>query len=125
MKKIIFLLLLLTCLILLPGCSGVMQQMETVSQQLDVEAVIADMIEQIDWEELKNEAQTGYDALLEQFPALRSENIKNFLKEHGLELLRSYVESTDPQTLENARKLGQIIKILNPELQDEVNAVIG
>ena len=124
MKRMIVLLLALLNMGMLCGCSEVMEQVETVAQQLDVEAVVTEVIENIDWEELKSYAQQGYDTLVEHFPALKSENVKVFLKTNGLELLSKYVENSDESMQENARKLGEILKILNPELTDEVNAVI-
>ena len=125
MKRLIVLLIALLSMTMLCGCSEVMQQVETVAQQIDVETVVTEVIEKIDWNELKNYAQQGYDALTEHFPALKGENIKAFLKENGLELLNKYVGNSDETMQENARKLGEIIKILNPELADEVNSVIA
>ena len=107
------------------GCSELSAQVETLAQQIDVEAIVTEVIESIDWEELKASLEKGYDALTEKYPALKAENVKAFLKENGLKLLNTYVESTDAQMQENARKLGEIIKILNPELTEEVNAVIA
>jgi len=134
MKKICVLLTLLMAMTVLCGCSeiaaqidteAVLQQVETIAGQIDVEAIITDVIDSIDWEELKTYAKDGYDALVEKFPALKGENIKAFLKDNGLELIKQYVESTDSEMQNNARKLGEILKILNPELTDEVDAVIA
>ena len=119
---------------MLCGCSDIAtqidtdtikQQVETIASQIDVETIITEVIESIDWDELKTYAQQGYDSLTEHFPALKAENVKSFLKENGLELLNNYIESSDDTMQENARKLGEIIKILNPELTDEVDSVIG
>ena len=125
MKKICILLLILLNLCFLCGCDQVMQQVETMTQQINVEDVMADIIENIDWNELKEYTQQGYDALTNQFPALKGENIKQFLKDNGLGLINTYLESTDEAKQETARKLGEIIKILNPELSDEVDSVIS
>ena len=124
MKKLSVLLLVLLGMTMLCGCSEVMQQMETVVQQIDLEAVITEAVESIDWQELETYAREGYDALTAHFPALKGENIKTFLKTNGLELLNGYVENSGEDMQENARKLGQILKILNPELADEVDSVI-
>ena len=125
MKKICILLCLLLTMTVLSGCSEIAAQVETIASQVDVEALITGVIENIDWEELKAYAQQGYDALTDHFPALKTENIKAFLKDHGLELMKKYVSSTDETQQDNARKLGEILKILNPELTDEVNSVIA
>ena len=125
MKRICVTALLLTSLILLCGCEQLMDQVETVTQQIDVESLVTDAIENIDWEQLEQNAKQGYNTLTEQFPALKSENIKGFLKTNGLELLKSYVEKSDADMQHNARKLGQILKILSPELTDEVDSVIA
>ena len=124
MKKICILVCLLLCMTGFYGCEDALTQVETVVGQIDVEKIITEVIESIDWEELKATLEKGYDALTEKYPALKGENIKAFLKEHGLELLNKYVSSSDETMQENARKLGEIIKILNPELTDEVDAVI-
>ena len=129
MKRIVMLLALVLCLTSLWGCTSeeigtVVQQVETIAGQIDVEGIINEVIGKIDWEELKTYAQEGYDALTEKYPALKGENIKAFLKENGLELMKKYLQSTDAEKQENARKLGEILKILNPELSDEVDAVI-
>lgn len=134
MKRFRLLLCFALSLFLLTGCAeiadsidtgAIRQQVETIASQIDVEAIVTGVIESIDWEELKDYARQGYDALTERFPALKAENVKAFLKDNGLDLLNKYIESTDEAMQENARKLGEIIKILNPELTDEVDRVIG
>ena len=122
-KKILVCLLL--CMAALFGCDDALAQVETAVGQVDLEKIVTEVIESIDWEELKATLENGYDSLTEKYPALKGENIKAFLKEHGLELLNKYVSSSDEAMQENARKLGEIIKILNPELSDEVDAVIS
>lgn len=130
MNRIVILMVLVLCFGTLCGCSGdsintdvLMQQVETFASQIDGEGIVNEVISKIDWEELKNYAQDGYDALTEKYPALRGDNIKAFLKENGLELMKKYLQSTDETKQENARKLGEILKILNPELGDEVDSV--
>lgn len=134
MKKVVLLLCLVLSLSFLTGCDqltesidtgAIMQQVETIASQIDVEAIVTEVVESIDWEELKRYAQEGYDTLTEHFPALKAENVRAFLKENGLSLLNRFVESSDADMQENARKLGEILKILNPELCDEVDAVIS
>lgn len=132
MNRIVILMVLVLCFGTLCGCSGdslntgaLMQQVETIAGQIDVEGILSDVISKIDWEELKGYTQKGYDALTEKYPALKGDNIKAFLKENGLELMNKYLQSTDVTKQENARKLGEIIKILNPDLTDEVDAVIA
>ena len=125
MKRVLSILVLLVSMALLCGCSE-----ETVSSTADAaisaaEKIVTTVIESIDWEELQDYAQQGYDALIEKYPALSGENIKSFLTENGLKLMSKYLSSTDEQVQENARKLGQILKILNPELSDEVDKVIS
>ena len=125
MKKIIVLLCLLLSITVFGGCEAVMSPVETIASQVDLEAVVTGVVESIDWEELKSYAQKGYDALTERYPALKAENVKAFLKDNGLSLLNQLVEGTDPEIRDNAQKLGEIIKILNPELAEEVDQVIG
>ena len=122
MKRLIFPLVL--ALVLLCGCSEITQQVETIAQQVDVEAIITGVIEKIDWEQLQSYAQEGYDALVKKYPALEAENVKAFLKDNGLELMNKYVKSTDEEAQANAAKLGQILVILYPDLTDEVEAVL-
>ena len=122
MKRLIFPLVL--ALVLLCGCSDIAQQVETIAQQVDVEAIVTGIIEKIDWEQLQTYAKEGYDALVKKYPALEAENVKAFLKDNGLELMNKYVKSTDEEAQANAAKLGQILVILYPDLADEVEAVL-
>ena len=134
MKRMIAVLYLMVCTVMFCGCEQlpeqispetIWQQVETLASNIDVEAIVTDVIESIDWKELKECARQGYDALTDRYPALKAENVKSFLKDNGLSLLNILVDSTDAETRDNARKLGEIIKILNPELTEEVNQVIG
>ena len=134
MKRILAALCLWACLILFAGCAqmpdqldvnAIATQIQSVTDQFDAEAIITGVIDKIDWQELKNHANEGYDSLTEKYPSLKSENIKIFLKENGLELVNKYISSTDDDMHEKASKLGQILKILYPDLSDEVDAVIG
>lgn len=134
MKRMIAVLWLMMCTVMFCGCEQlpeqispetILQQVETLASRIDVEAMVTDVIESIDWEELKGYAQQGYDALTDRYPALKAENVKAFLKDNGLSLLNQLVDGTDAETQDNAQKLGEIIKILNPELAEEVDQVIG
>lgn len=121
MKKLIIPLLLV---LLLCGCSEIAQQVETIAQNIDVEAIVTGVIEKIDWAQLESYAKEGYDALVEKYPALAADNVKAFLKDNGLELMNKLLSSTDEATQEKAGKLGAIIKILYPDLSDEVDQVL-
>ena len=130
MKKLILPLFL--ALVLLCGCGEISQQVgtiaqqvETVAHQVDVEAIVTGVIEKIDWEQLQSYAEKGYEALVKKYPALEAENVKAFLKDNGLDMMNKFLESTDEATQANADKLGAIIKILYPELTDEVNQVLA
>lgn len=123
MKRLIFPLVL--ALVLLCGCSDIAQQVETIAQQVDVEAIITGVIEKIDWEQLQTYAKEGYDALVKKYPALEAENVKAFLKDNSLELMNKFLSSTNEETQANADKLGAIIKILYPDLTDEVDQVLA
>ena len=123
MKKLIFPLIFI--LIFLCGCSE-----ETTAAAADAgEALLRTVVESIDWEELQGYLEQGVEAVLEKFPALKKltnrKDMQELLKEHGLKLIREYLNSTDPEVQENAEKLGAIIKILSPELTDEVDAVLA
>ena len=119
MKKIIIPLLLLA--LLLCACSGV--------PDIDVEGILAKVVESIDCDKLQETVKQGADAVVEKFPALKPltnrNDLQQLLKDHGLKLMNKYLSSTDPETQENAQKLGAIIKILSPELTDEVDAVLA
>lgn len=120
MKKLIIPLVLL--LVFLCGCEGSLPE-------INVEEILRSVVESIDWEELKGYVEQGADAVLEKFPALKTltdhKKMQELLKDKGLDLMRQYLESTDPAVQENAEKLGAIIKILSPQLSDEVDAVLG
>ena len=123
MKKLILPLFL--ALVLLCGCSEIAQQVETVAQQVDVEGIVTGVIEKIDWEQLQSYAEKGYEALVKKYPALEAENVKAFLKDNGLNLMNKFLSSSDEETQENANKLGAILKILYPDLTDEVDQVLA
>ena len=65
MKKLILPLLLV--LVLLCGCSEIAQQVETVAQNIDIEAIITGVIDKIDWAQLESCAKEGYEALVEKY----------------------------------------------------------
>ena len=69
------------------------------------------------------------DTLIKKFPALNDllnfDNLKQLLKTTGLDLMNQYLSSQSPETQEKANTLGAIIKILNPDLTDEVDAILG
>ena len=119
MKKLIVPFLILT--IFLCGCSSL--------PEIDAEAILTKVVESIDWEELQGYIQQGTEAVLAKFPALKKltdrEDMQELLKDHGLDLIGKYLESADPAVQENAEKLGAIIKILSPELTDEVDNVLA
>ena len=117
MKRLWLLLLILLTLTVLGGCAETMRQ-------IDIESIVTEAVENIDWDQLELYAREGYDTLTTHFPALKSENIKTFLKTNGLDLMNRYIENSDAEMQETAKKLGAILKILNPELTDEVNSVI-
>ena len=124
MKSVLKLSAILLCIVMLCGCS------ETLPESTaDVEKILTGVVESIDWEELKGYADKGSDALMEKFPALKKltekDKMQQLLKDNGLKLLGKYIESTDSALQEKADKLGQILIILNPELADEVHAVLG
>ena len=124
MKLILKLGALLLCLMALCGCSEKLPE-----STADVEKILSGVVESIDWEELEGYAEQGADALMDKFPSLKTliekEKMQQMLKDHGLKLLNKYIESTDTGLREKADKLGQILVILNPELSDEVNTVLG
>lgn len=123
MKKLIIPLLLTAAL--LCGCSAETTEAVATAAISAAEEIVTALVENVDWDEVEGYVRDGYNALVEEYPALKEENIKAFLKDNGLELLNKYVSSGDETMQENARKLGEIIKILNPELSDEVDSVIA
>lgn len=120
MKKLLILFVLLS--LILCGCSE-------AAPEIDVEGILKTVVENIDWEELQGYVQQGAEAVLEKYPALKKltnrDDLQALLKEHGLKLLGTYLNSTDTEVQENAEKLGAIIKILSPELTDEVDTVLN
>lgn len=124
MKLILKMTALMLCIMMLCGCSEKFPE-----STADVEKILTGVVESIDWEELQGYAEKGANALMETFPALEKltdqEKMQQLLKDNGLKLLNKYIESTNPEVQENADKLGQILVILNPELSDEVDAVLN
>ena len=124
MKRVFKLTTVVLCMILLCGCGDILPQDTTI----DVDKILTGVVESIDWEEMQGYAEKGADALIDKFPALKTltdqEKVQQILRDSGLKLLGKYIESTDPEVQEDAAKLGEILKILNPELTDEVDAVL-
>ena len=89
------------------------------------EKAVTTVIESIDWEELQDSAKDGYEALIKRYPSLEKENVKSYLKDNGLKLIQKFISSTDEGIQENAQKLGQILKILYPELTEEVDTALS
>lgn len=120
MKRLIIPLILL--LIFCCGCS------EAVSDTAG-EELLRTVVEKIDFDQLMAYAEKGVDAVVEKFSALKPltsrEDMQELLKDKGLDLIGEYLESTDEATQANAEKLGAIIKILSPDLSDEVDAVLA
>ena len=83
-------------------------------------------IEEHPADELASDAK---DTLTKAFPFLEDllnlDNWKQSLKTTGMDLLRDYMDSANPETREKANTLGSVIKILAPDLTDEVNAILG
>lgn len=120
MKKLMIPLLLMC--VLFCSCSE-------VAESIDVEAILTSVVESIDWEQLQAYAEKGANALVEKYPSLKvladSQQMKEILKDKGLALTGRLLESTDPETQENARKIGEIIKILYPDLTEDVDKVLA
>ena len=83
-------------------------------------------IEEHPADELASDAR---DTLVNTFPFLEKVldlyNWKQALKTTGISLMQKYMTSADPETQEKAGTLGSVIKILAPDLVDEVDAVLG
>ena len=127
MKRIIALFLIAS--LLLCGC-GLQQTADTAFKTL-LEKIASNQELQNWLEEHPVEQMTveAKDALMKKFPILEDlldfDNLKQLLKTTGLDLMNQYLSSTAPETQEKANTLGAIIKILYPDLTDEVDAVLG
>ena len=68
------------------------------------------------------------DTLVKAFPFLENvldlDNWKQALQTTGLELLRDYAAGASADSLEHADTLGTVIKILSPDLADQVDAIL-
>lgn len=130
MKRYIAIFLLIA--LLLCGCD-ILEVQKTVNDA--EEALLRSIVEnealqkwiaEHPFDELAADAK---DALVEAFPVLEQvldfDNLKQTLKTTGLNLMQEYLNSTQPETREKADTLGAIIKILCPDLTDEVDAVLG
>ena len=127
MKRFIAIFLLMA--LLLCGCD-VQQTVNTAAERLL--RSIAENQELQTWVEehpVEKLAADAKDTLVKTFPVLEDllnlDNLKQTLKTTGLDLMRDYLDSTQPETQLKAETLGAIIKILYPDLTDEVNAVLG
>ena len=127
MKRIIALILI--CTLLLCGCD--LQQtadtaFKTLLEKISSNQELQNWLEDHPVEEMTAEAK---DALMKKFPILEDlldfDNLKQLLKTTGLDLMNQYISSTAPETQEKANTLGAIIKILYPDLTDEVDAILA
>ena len=126
MKRIIALILVFT--LLLCGCD-LQQTVDTTFKAL-LEKIASNQ-ELQNWLEAHPVEQMTADAkdtLMKKFPILEDlldfDNLKQLLKTTGLDLMSQYLKSTSAETQEKANTLGAIIKILCPDLTDEVDAVL-
>ena len=127
MKRIIA--LILVCTLLLCGCD--LQQtadtaFKTLLEKIASNQELQSWLAEHPVEEMTADAK---DALIRKFPVLEDlldfDNFKQLLKTTGLDLMNQYLSSKSPETQEKANTLGAIIKILNPDLTDEVDAILG
>lgn len=127
MKRIICLILI--CTLLLCGCD--LQQTADSAFKTLLERIASNQELQNWLDEHPVEAMTAEakDTLMKKFPILEDlldfDNLKQLLKTTGLDLMNQYLSSKSPETQEKANTLGAIIKILYPELTNEVDAVLG
>ena len=126
MKRILILVILAAVLIC--ACdmeqavrAGGEQLLRSIAENKEIQTWIAE-------HPIDTLASDAKDTLVRTFPVLEDlldlDNAKQVIKSTGLDLLREYVASADPETQEKAQTLGAIIQILYPELTDEVNAVL-
>ena len=127
MKRLIALILIFA--LLLCGCD--FQQTADAAFQKLLEKIASNQelqtwLEEHPIEELGANAK---DTLVKKFPVLNDllnfDNLKQLLKTTGLDLMNQYVSSTSAETQEKANTLGAVIKILYPDLTDEVDAILG
>ena len=127
MKRMIAILLLIS--VLLCGCDFQQTVNDAAEQLLRSIAENEELQKWIEEHPVEQMASDAKDTLVEKFPVLEQllnlDNLKQILKTTGLDLLREFVSSTQPETQEKADTLGAIIKILYPDLTDEVDAVLG
>ena len=130
MKKFIAIFLLIS--LLLCGCD-ILEVQKTVNDA--EEALLRSIVENkalqqwIKDHPFDEVASSAKDALVEAFPVLEQvlnfDNLKQTMKTTGLDLMREYLASSEVKTREKADTLGAVIKILCPDLTDEVDAVLG
>lgn len=70
----------------------------------------------------------GILAFAQDYPALKTllerKDMEEILKKTGISMIREYTMSTDPARAVNAMTLAEMIRILCPDLADEVNAFL-
>ena len=127
MKRIIALILVAT--LLLCGCD--LQQTADAAFKTLLEKIASNQDLQT-WLEEHPVEQLGAnakDTLVKKFPVLNDllnfDNLKQLMKTTGLDLMNQYLSSSAAETQEKAETIGAIIKILYPDLTDEVDAVLG
>ena len=128
MKRLIAVLLLIS--LLLCGCD-ILETQKTIHEA--EEQLLRAIVEN---KELQNWlAEHPFDFLaadakanlVKAFPALEQllsfKGIHDFFRTRGIEMTREYLASADPAAQKRAETLGELTKILFPDLIDEVEAV--
>ena len=127
MKK--FIAIFLVVALLLCGCDFQQTVNDAAEQLLRSIAENQELQKWIEEHPIEEMAANAKDTLVEKFPVLEDllnlDNLKQILKTTGLDLMREFLNSTQPETQEKADTLGVIIKILYPDLTDEVDTVLG
>ena len=130
MKRLIAVFLLIS--LLLCGCD-ILETQKTIHEAEEqlLRAIVENealqtWIQEHPFDEVAADAKEN---LLTAFPALEKllnfDNVHDFFKTRAIEMTQEYLASSDPAAQKRAETLGELTKILFPDLTDEVDAALG
>lgn len=130
MKRLITIFLLIS--LLLCGCD-ILETQKTIHEAEEqlLRAIVENealqtWIQEHPFDEVAADAKENLTAA---FPALEKllnfDNVHDFFKTRAIEMTQEYLASSDPAAQKRAETLGELTKILFPDLSDEVDAALG
>ena len=96
---------------------------------LDVSALLENMLKKVDSEQVQEITEGGIEALKEACPQLKpflsQEGMTDLLTGEGLSMLTEYANGNSALTQAQADTLGTILEAISPEISDSVKSILS